>query len=187
MRTITFVRHAKADPAKIDSQRMLSEKGREQAAALREKLGAPVFDLVLASSAQRTMSTAAIVAGCEEGQVFPVDLMYPDPEKPEGKPLDKLFNELGYAPLTTYFTHLGGYLVRQHGKEVWKLLQGMIGDAENVLVVGHAVLLPAAAFIGTEWRESIAYLISELNMGECEGFRLTFEFYGWKPMEFEKL
>lgn len=183
MRTITFLRHGKADKAESDFDRVLGESGMAQAALRREQLGFPEFDAVFASPAPRAIATAAIVSGKPESAIFSIDPMYPHPHTDDGAVIDRAFNELGYAPLSAYLVHKDGEAVRRHGSDTWAALQEEIGDAKgNFLVVGHAVLFPStglAACDGTVFADHIL----EQNTGECCGFRLTFD--DWEPQGLE--
>lgn len=129
------------------------------------------------------MATAAIVSGKPQSAIFPINEMYPWPDTDDGAVIDRVFNELGYAPLSAYLSHKDARVFLHHGSDTWSALQNEIGDATGDFgVFGHAVLLPAMGhaacgehFYGTE--------ICGLNMGECGGFRLVFE--DWEPQELE--
>ena len=59
---LILVRHAHADPGDPDELRPLSARGREEARALGERLGATEPDAVLASPLLRARETAAAIA-----------------------------------------------------------------------------------------------------------------------------
>jgi len=64
-----LVRHAHSDPAEPDELRPLSEKGREQARALGERLAGEAPDTVLTSPLLRARETAAAIARAADVEV----------------------------------------------------------------------------------------------------------------------
>lgn len=181
VRTLTFLRHGKADRAASDFDRVLGEAGRDQAAECRMRLESPEFDVVFSSPAPRAIATAAIVSGKPESAIFPINQMYPWPDTDDGAVIDRVFNDLGYAPLSAYLSEPDGQVVSRYGNLVWSVLRDTIGNVEGkVLVSGHAVLSPSIGVAACNGHEGFAAKLREINLGECCGFQIIFD--DWKPI-----
>jgi broad specificity phosphatase PhoE len=173
---ITFLRHGKADTTLPDHRlHPLSEEGAEQARQRRKMLGNPKYDLVLHSALCRTTKTAMIVAGLEEGdETFVIKSLFREDSDPRIAAINKVFDELGHAPLEKYKERIKEELESlavEMKADVWNWIVGAFccGDQiRNVLIVGHGVFLPALchAFTGrvSPYADDI--------LGECEGYEL---------------
>lgn len=171
---ITFLRHGKTEKAVNDLDRQLTEEGVKQAAARRRALGEPVFDLVLASSADRAKSTAAIVAGINFCSVRGLDELYLPTDPADKKAVDDMFEKFAYAPLRAYREADTTEALVRYGATAAKAILNEIQrtEVENVLVGGHAVLIPSiiAHMLGTD-----TDLVLDANLGEVEGIRVTLD------------
>ncbi|MBI2097742.1 MAG: phosphoglycerate mutase family protein [Candidatus Vogelbacteria bacterium] len=178
---ITCLRHAHSEKTGgFETHRswQLSEEGRQCAARRREKLGNPTFDLVLHSPLIRARQTAFIVAGLWDSaeNVVAVPELFDAATPEEQAVLDKMFEELGHAPLEKYHEHpnadtLIEFAGRAWEAVIWKLRQKLpIGGGNKILLVGHGVLLPA---IVREWLISPNEFNERMTnriLKECEGF-----------------
>lgn len=172
---LVVLRHAKAEQGPDDALRPLSALGVEQARKRRRALGDPRFDIIAASSAARTISTAALVSEVVESSVIKFDALYSDTTSEQGRVLDALFEKLLYAPCSAYYAQEGGEVVREHGVAAWAVVRDLLTKTiiRSMLVVGHAVLLPAMAQVACIGKPVLVEQLGELNLGECEGFELT--------------
>ncbi len=177
---ISFFRHGKAvkaDPNQSDLDRVLSAVGQEQARALRKKLGGRKFDLVLSSPAWRAVHTAVLVTGDEIGLV---PELYPDPKDGGvGTEIDRLANlpHLGYCEVARYLNEEGGDVVTDWGRSVWESVKDKEINAEytDIAIFGHAVCLQALGMAACEDNPGLVEKIGMINLGECEGFVVTFD------------
>lgn len=186
MATITFIRHGHTEWHEDDLQRVLSARGTEHAVECRVKLGNPSFDLMLVSRAIRTRQTGEIISGSQKIGAEEIHSLLPPPD-PD---LDALFNKLGYAPLRAYLDadNLGAQKLMYwaqvaasniRDKVIMRALgleSGRASGGLSILVVGHAVVLPA---VGFELCRTVTGDLPDecgevmlLNLGECEGFQL---------------
>jgi broad specificity phosphatase PhoE len=171
---ITLLRHGRPDKSPPNNRLWcLSEDGHRQSQERRIMLGNPKFDLIVHSELLRTRETARDVAGLDESAtaIAIPDLYYRD-EDPRGQALEQAFVKLGHAPLHEYYKMAQAELESlaqdaQHAilKEIDRR------NAINVLVVGHGMLLQSICIAFT--RENEPFMSQVL--GECEGYRLTFE------------
>lgn len=164
---ITFVRHGNTDRSDRDEDRRLTEKGREQARIFKARYRlAP--QLALSSNAHRALETASVIL---EGQECPINVLaelYLAVGKVETDAINGLFAVHGYAPLATYiaadpefferYATRAAALIRKHAESA---------GADDVMVVGHAILLNA---IGLEFSNDPRLLTAFI--GEVEGFTI---------------
>lgn len=101
-RVLVFLRHGKTGSAANDLARRLTDDGVRQAEVRRDALGNTRFDLVVASSADRAISTVAIVAGIDMEQVLGMEELYLGTDFEDKAELTRLFGQLRYASLRTY-------------------------------------------------------------------------------------
>ncbi|MEK7551912.1 MAG: histidine phosphatase family protein [Patescibacteria group bacterium] len=177
---ITFLRHGNTVKTAGDHRtHVLSDTGRAQAMARREQLGNPQFDLICHSGLARTEETARIVAGlAAEEPTVEVDGLFYDAAFPGAQALDAAFKKLGYATLDAYYREGPGVsgpiatLACIAAERIDELIES---DAPTrMLVVGHAVLLPASCLAFTEGADEVEKRIFlEANIGECEGFQIN--------------
>jgi broad specificity phosphatase PhoE len=187
---LTVLRHAHAIPAEgkgneADRARLLSPKGRDQAATRRLQMGDPKFDLVLCSPTTRTIETAQIVSGGQQVTVAEELSCY------QGEKLDSLFAKLGYASLAEYRKHDDG-LMDEIAKGAAKAIAKALAAAEvdifpdfKVLVLGHAVASNALGInlieAGMKVMEppwpvcSYCDDLAKWDLGEAEGFTIRFD------------
>lgn len=171
---VTYIRHGNTGKAKTDRERQLTEKGYEQARARGQKLGQR-FDLVLASAVDRAVRTAeGIIDNQPDLKIIPVEELY-TPPGPVGEAITALSDKLGYATLSKYMQEEGGmvamniYALRAGAAITKHILEH---DGQNVLVVGHAVLLNAIGYY-TGWFHPTIHTLLDVQLGECEGFRFS--------------
>lgn len=178
-----MLRHAKTLKAmapgfEADCARILAPEGVE----LAQRRGTTFADKkfkVFASPLLRARQSAALAGNVNEDDVIAVEALEPpDPDKSvSGAIIDDAFNRRGYASLSNYF---------QDGQVHDILLEyGMISfnalttsfklhcqpDETDILVVGHAVLLPATV-LGGIYENDVTFvnLVLNASLGECEGF-----------------
>lgn len=171
----TFVRHGQTGQAEKNWDRPLTEVGRQQAERLRDLLGGgDQFDLVLHSPTPRTTDMAQIIAGGTDQRIQAVPELY-GPEGEDGDTLFALYAQLGSStPLRRFLEEDDtGALTRfaiNGADTVLELVEEF--GAENILIVGHAVLLQAiAAAIGGFFSLDDNEL-RDLVLGEGEAFTL---------------
>ncbi|MEK7552281.1 MAG: histidine phosphatase family protein [Patescibacteria group bacterium] len=173
---ITLLRHGSVEKTFGDHRKhLLSDEGRRQASACREKLGNPRFDCVLHSPLERTRETARIVAGLEEDEATTVirPLFY-DATHPGVGVLDMAFRRLHHDSLSEYYKLPN---VRKHMEalalDAFALLDVEIKcrNAKEILVVGHCVLLLALCAVIADNDEPFMSRV----LGECEGYRIQME------------
>ncbi len=158
MPNIFGIRHANTGKHEDDDKRQITELGGRQAQERHRILGGSTgqdirFDLVLISPKLRCEQTAQIVIGNEallaEGGTTPIikmpELIYAGGAM--DKAIDDLFAKYKYAPLTQYMAdERGKYLIPAYGILAAQAVLGQIAlhpEAKNVLIVGHAICLPA--------------------------------------------
>jgi broad specificity phosphatase PhoE len=184
---ITFIRHGKADKAKRDIERPLSEVGRNQAEALHARLNAvgarydTEFDHVISSPAPRAYDTAAIVTGWEKNKIARLETLYPDPTDCDlGSRLDVLFNKphLGYCPPIRYLNEVGGSVCVEWAVYAQQELEAELSKfstAKNVAIFGHAVCLQLLAMQLAKTRDQCVLALAQMQLSECEGFVMKFD------------
>ena len=171
-RIIIFLRHGKTGKAEIDLDRQLTEEGIQQAITRRAAMGQPMFDLVLASSADRAKSTAAVIAGIDVHRVVGLDALYLPTDPADKNAVDEMFSQLAYSPLRAYReADITGALMRYGANGTAAILELIEdADAKDILITGHAVLLNAVV---SHMIDGDTDLILDANLGEVEGLRVT--------------
>lgn len=175
---ITFVRHGNTNKAENDLDRRLTEIGVQQARERRQALLNPKFDLVLSSIAPRARDTAAIIAGIDMSSVITLEALYLPKDPCDKKAIDDMFDSFGYAPLRAYRNaDVTNALVR-YGKNgaaaIFYAISAKIEkdvSIDNILVVGHAVLLNAivAHMVGD------TNIIIDISLGEAKGLSICID------------
>jgi hypothetical protein len=179
MRQIFFIRHGKADKqaeGQPDISRALNDIGIGQATARGEKLKHVKFDQVLSSPAPRARKTAALVTGKPEDEIVTVEVLYPDPNDGGiGTSLDSVLNRIGYAPVSSYLKDAEGKEIMDWAYDAFAMSDVAIGNGnpEVVAIFGHAVCLPALGMVFCEGT-LLTKTIEDFNLGECEGFVISF-------------
>ena len=165
--------------------RQLTEKGFQQASdrkeALEKMLNGELFDIVFSSPATRALHTALKISGFEEKDIIVLDALYMPEDSTDRQAVETMFAELMYSPLRLYRkADEAGALIR-YGEKAASLIRAEIQTekAQNILVVGHAVLLNtiASALVGND-----TDLILRVMLAECEG--LCIHPNGWvEPLQ----
>jgi len=173
----TLIRHGKADATASPDHRVrpLSEEGKAQATARREKLGNPQFDLVCHSILGRTRETAMIIAEPQNGTpVVTVPGLFYEERDLRGEAVDRLFGKLGHAAPREYMSEAEDEIISLANETIDAIYQEIAQTgAQNVLVVGHGILLQALARTLTKLDEPFMSCIC----GECEGFVIRLDHY----------
>ena len=156
---IAYLRHGNTEPNEVDFDRMLTKKGRWQAVAAAKSYGLslrPFLPTALSSEAPRAVETARIFledAGRDVELVTDRSL-YDGTMQPEGS---AVFREIGYAPLDFYLKDgranavLGDYAETAAARVAATLAGfGQWSRRRTLVVVGHAIYLPAAALFAAE-------------------------------------
>lgn len=175
----TLIRHGKTDKAFSSYHRAhpLSSEGVCQALNCRIALGRPRFDLVLCSILRRSRETALIVANTSRSSLTGIPGLFYEVEDPRGVALDQAFEELGYVSLQDYLQlpEVKGN-IESLAKESLDHIVTKVEEvsAENILVVGHAVLLQA---LGREMTGKDRPF-TDRRIGECQGFQIR-----WNNMD----
>lgn len=188
---VTAIRHAETNKAPPESGyqgdlvRTLTEPGRAQAVKRRSLLGAPTFDRVGSSPMLRARETAVLVGGLENADSLMLidEIGVGDPATGgDAAAIDALFNQLGYKPLGEYLAADEALLMR-YASAAWRGMQTSLlvpaKPDERLLVVGHAVLLPAAFYAGVERGSSVARELETLNLNAAGGFTIV-----WRDGDF---
>jgi hypothetical protein len=184
--SVTFLRHgnaAKALAGQSDSLRELTPLGLRQAQALADKLKrfAPDggYNVVMSSPLERAMKTT-LYAACIPPKACPAFGISDDLEHP----LNQMFIELMYAPLTTYLQHELGFHLREWGD---KALEAVVlaaedfkaehGEKAHMVFGGHAVMQPMAALALLEALGvpalDIPDVILNKNLGEAQALGIV--------------
>jgi len=176
---LVFVRHANTDKATPDEARQLTETGRHQAFKTGQKTGR-IFSKVITSSVPRTQQTARLIASDDDLTLTPLDILYRTPGDEAWTILNKMFAELGNAPLSAYHAHEYWHVLQEFGKVAAEAILAEVADLENgsdILVVSHAVLTPAFVyelFAGANPAEqNVRDTVYETVLGECGFIEVT--------------
>lgn len=179
VKTIVLVRHAKAPkmfPDQKDEDRMVNQTGHDQAKALGLVLKMFEFDIVLSSPLKRVQQTISIAT---DGRYLVTEV----PElncPPKSSPVDIMFAELGYEPMSRYFEHPLGEHLKDYGRNAFAAVMRHLPESPPlaVLVGGHAVLQNALGWAICEALESRFSVREPLEMvlntslGDGEAFRI---------------
>jgi hypothetical protein len=196
---VAFLRHGKTTPSTgTDYDRLLTDEGRSQARQAGLVFGRglnPYFSTALVSPAPRTMETAEIYLSNADAHasLLPIDILYDGTMQPKGS---ELFRKIGYAPLSSYLENddddvripsqliLGAYAnscVESIMDQVSPLtLEDVLPSNRpfsTLLMVGHAVYLPAAALavcnlLDCQDSENV---ILKTNTREAEGYLVDWQ------------
>lgn len=173
---ITFVRHANTGKAEKDEDRRITPEGEHQASRRRELLGNPSFNKALVSPLERTAQTARLIAGSNV-QMESIRALFTD-DDPAKDIINAMFGKLKYSSLRTYHdqSEPADWLALQDyaARTIEKIGNHIPNDAEDfhLLVVGHAVIVPAYGLATVEGCEEFAKIFLDINLGECEGYTL---------------
>lgn len=200
IRRIGFLRHGNTLPSETghDFDRLLSDKGREQAAEAGRSFGAnlqPFYPQLLVSPAPRTQETAQIFlssAGVTDPvQLTPVPCLYDGTMQPEGS---AIFQKIGYAPLRDYtdnkdendrvtMRRLLGKYSSDTAQAIMNVLQDLPvccdGNTMTLWIVAHAIYLPSAALgvavlANCNDNESLNMILSTVTR-EAEGYLVNLD------------
>jgi len=179
---LAFIRHGNTAPNADDFDRTLTKQGRWQAVAAAKSYGQslrPFLPTALSSEAPRAAQTAEIFledAG-RDVEIVVDRALYDGTIQPGGS---AVFSEIGYAPLDFYLKDGRANTVLEAYAEA---TSGLISDTldafgacsrrRTLVVVGHAVYLPAAALfaagaLGCD--EKARSLILGCDTQEAEGY-----------------
>lgn len=176
---LVFVRHANTDKATPDEARQLTDIGRQQAFRTGQKTGR-IFSKVITSSVLRTQQTARLIASDDDLSLTSLDILYRTPGDVDWAILNKMFAELGNAPLSAYHLREDWHVLQEFGKAAAEAILAEVADLENgsdILIVSHAVLTPAFVhelFAGANPAEqSVRDTVYETVLGECGFIEVT--------------
>lgn len=164
--TLTILRHSKKD-----RNGNLTTEGEALAKQCRARLGNPHFDAGFCSSLEKTAKTLQIVAGTKAIPMTVLPELLHDTNEFEGQYMEEIFGLLGNVSIAEYLTY--GETAREvfigFGAKEWLALTKNLGDATDIIVVGHGILL--------EFMVLAASKSASLNMhfNECEGAQLVLE------------
>jgi phosphohistidine phosphatase SixA len=157
-----------------DLERKLSETGVQQASARGNdisKRGIWDFELVVTSTAGRTLDTARQMADLQAAEVVQLEALYP-----QGEDLDKAFKKLGYKSYGEYIADTDGRCVEGIGKNMATALKDTLQRhprAKKVLVIGHAVVLTSLVCdMGSRIPIGTLHEMEDYALQECEGYVL---------------
>lgn len=180
--TLVLARHGKApkiSPTQKDEDRTLNELGFEQAKKLAAKIGDTEFDSVLCSPLLRAHETIMIAVNSRTKIKTVPELTCPT----DGvHPIDRMFNQLGYKPLSDYFAHELGDHLKTWGRTALEKVLDALGEkpSQTVLVGGHAILQNALGWAICEAlteakadAEKARAMVLTVSLGEGEAFKLT--------------
>lgn len=193
---VAFLRHGKTAPSTgIDFDRLLTDEGRDQAKQAGLAFGKglnPYFPTAPVSSAPRTVETAEIFLANSDTDAtpIPIDVLYDGTMQPKGS---ELFKQIGYAPLSSYLEH-DNEAIRRASQQVLgtyanacveTIMDTVSSSAKaspsepsaSLLVVGHAVYLPAAALAAASLVGCAATqdVVLQTNTKEAEGYLVDLE------------
>lgn len=193
---VAFLRHGKTAPSTgVDFDRLLTDEGRHQAKQAGLAFGKdlnPYFSTALVSSAPRTVETAEIfLESCDaRTTISPNDVLYDGTMQPKGS---ELFKQIGYAPLSSYLENdddeirqasqqiLGAY-ANSCVETIMDTVAASTGKPPRIpdaslLIVGHAVYLPAAALAVSSLVDcpTTQDVILHTNTIEAEGYLVDIE------------
>lgn len=171
-----FTRHANTDKNPVDTERTLTEKGRAQAVALKEKLNGVKFDSAICSSARRAQETILLVLGDNSGIPYNcMDVLYQLPDEAGRTSCGVMFKELGYASLREYLKHAEAETLHRFGQCAGASIAELLGESvsgKNVLVVSHAILINAIVYHMFP-TEDVRNAALDANLGECGTIEVT--------------
>ncbi len=179
MRRLRFDRHGKAKPVaenQRDADRQLSEVGIQQGIDLGETVDYSKVSVVISSSAPRAFMTASLATGFKIEDIVKLDALYPEPDNDVCREFDRLFNLLGYAPVTEYLSEEGGDCVLDWAGAVWPLVAAEISTGDDeVCVFGHAVCQQALGMVVCKDHPALVERISKVTLGEAQGYEIIFD------------
>ena len=182
VRSLFLLRHTKAvkvNSTDRDDDRQLNELGIAQAQKLAAKIDIVDFDTVLSSPLIRVHQTLKIAIGGDyEVQSLPELTCATG----DGNPIDVMFNELGYSPMTKYLEHPLGEHLKVWGETALESVLKWLPDErrqQTVMVGGHAVLQNALGLAFCQvlegfgnCEETKAYILNT-PLGEGEVFKIS--------------
>lgn len=188
-----------------DFDRVLADQGRQQARDAGKSYGRavlrPFYHRALVSPAPRTVEScelflegaAAGSSASVEVHLTPIQALYDGTMQPEGS---KLFRKIGYAPLRDYVEsndsddrRVARRVLGQYGRSVVECIADALEEdgrsgvdagqrqqqGTTLLLVGHAIYLPAAAYAVavssiTDASPAALDVVSSSNTREAEGY-----------------
>lgn len=142
VQSIVLVRHAKApkiNQTDMDDDRVVNQLGHDQAKKLGLKMQTYDFDVMLSSPLQRVKQTLSIATNGRNPIIEVPELTC---AVGDGNPIDVMFNELGYVPMSKYLEHSLGDHLKVWGRTALEAVVSKleVRSCQQVLVGGHAVL-----------------------------------------------
>ncbi len=183
--TIVLARHGKAPKLfdeQRDGERMLNDKGIDQAKQLGQRIGTTNFDVVLSSPLKRVEDTLSIATGGRQYVINSVpELTIPDNSE---HPIMIMFNALSYSPMCKYIEHPLGEQLKHYGRTALETILARLNTekvGQKILIGGHAVLLNALVWAMADPLEleggmnasQLRIMALETSLGECEAFEIT--------------
>ena len=183
---VLVIRHGNTAPNPIDTQRTLTDKGREQAQAARKSymkaLPSPMASFALCSPAVRCLETARGVLGPECPELIEINSIYDALLQPGAK---GVFKKLSYAPLSDYLAdgpettavleEYATQVLNDVGDTVAARNSAPTPGRQTLCIFGHAVYSGAIAYLLATQRGlpvSSLETILAYNMEEACAFRV---------------
>lgn len=171
--------------------RSLTPEGEERIRKLRKRRREPLFDAAIASNTFCDLRTAEIFAGMEHdnnAMVMPMTLLtFENPKSSEeAAHLHKISLALAPLSLSEFKKHAGpqAFLaLRNRTIQVLHDVQSLAPDAEEILFVGHPLILLAIAYDAVYPDEKERRTLFEAELGEANGYVVGFSTNGPRFME----
>lgn len=168
-RVIVFIRHGNTEKGKVDIVRPLSEKGKEQVRARREKLAGMKFDLVITSSAARCRQTSEILVEGTNTPIVELPELY---TAANVKIMWQVYKRIGDDPLGVYLESEAKELISAYGEsnaaKILAIIEKHGKGVQNVLIVGHTPLSQSIGYAITK-----SPLLLPLTTDGAEGFQIN--------------
>ncbi len=140
---VVLARHGRTGKAAVDAARMLTDEGKEQCVSA-SKLLKGDFQVV-SSTAVRAIETAWLLLGQNAPrEIITLKELFEHPLAEGREKCNKLFGELGYAPLSRYIEREDGKILLEIGDCAKKAVRNTLGFFDkNTMIVSHAVIINA--------------------------------------------
>jgi hypothetical protein len=179
---IEFIRHAASTPGELEEHlRPITEEGVLAAQRFGNKHGRE-HDLLVCSPNIRTKQTLEAMSGVNTHVVTLPALWH---SEKNATVLNEGFEKLGHAPLRQYFNNSAVFfnVLYKYGFATHHDLAILFARHNNpplVRICGHGLLLPALLFqmaksSRQEHTEEFLKEFLSIDLGNCDGWRITFE------------
>jgi phosphohistidine phosphatase len=168
---LTFLRHAHADPARDDKNRVLSPKGIEQALTFRKRIKGINYDLIIHSSAVRTRETADIMFyGLEPIPYVEIPTLYLPEDDKDIQEVSKAIMLFPYASPNEILKKDKNNAWERYTNKAYQDIESCLNDRQckNALIIGHGTVIN---LLGNKFSPEFKG-IKERSMGHLEGFSL---------------